>query len=293
MDIHVLQNFLKVAQTLHFTRASQDAFIAQPALSRQIQHLEDTLGVKLFRRNKRNVELTEAGLYFKEEVVRLLDHWNYMKERTIQIHKGQVGDIRIGYTHSFMQSFLPQILRNLSQELPGIRTIMHELTNLEQVRELKKKELELGFATNPDQEESICGKVLATDNFVVVLPADHPVNEENYPGFSVFADESFILPPKANSHRYVATIEAICADAGVAPRIVHETPFASTGIRLVEAGMGITIEPKSGLRNHPPGVKCIELKDIPQKAELTMLWHKDLEVYRPELMKSILQATTF
>jgi hypothetical protein len=77
--------------------------------------------------------------------------------------------------------------------------------------------------------------VLLRDNFVVVLPLDHPVTEENYVHFSVFANEGLILPPKSESFLYVATIESICLDAGFVPRIVHETPFASTGLRLVEA----------------------------------------------------------
>jgi len=289
MDIQVLQNFLKVARTLHFTKASEDASIAQPALSRQIQQLEDVLGAKLFKRNKRNVELTEAGVYFKGEVERILHQWSFTCNRTRQIHNGEAGEIRIGYTHSSMQAFLPKMIRQINQEFPSMRTIMLELTNLQQVRALANKELEIGFTTNPVVEGSINSKVLLRDNFVVVIPLDHPVNEDNYKDFSAFADEGLILPPKDQSSLYVSTIESICLDAGFVPRIVHETPFATTGLRLVEAGIGITIEPKSGLRGQPHGVKYIELKNIPQKAELTMLWHKDLEAQRPQLVEMMLR----
>ncbi|WP_276371766.1 LysR substrate-binding domain-containing protein [Chryseolinea sp. H1M3-3] len=290
MDIQILQNFLKVARTLHFTKASEDASIAQPALSRQIQQLEDTLGAQLFKRNKRKVELTEAGLFFKTEVERILQQWNDACTRTEQIHKGVAGEIRIGYTHSAMQAFLPDMIRQINQVFPNMRTRMFELTNLQQVKALENKELEIGFTTNPVIEGSIKSKVLLHDNFVVVVPIGHPVSQENYNDFSVFAEEGFILPPKDESSLYVATIESICLDAGFIPKIVHETSFASTGIRLVEAGIGITIEPKSGLRGQPHGVKYIELKNIPQKADLTMLWHKDLEKQKPQLLNLLLKA---
>jgi DNA-binding transcriptional LysR family regulator len=288
MDIQVLQNFLKVAQTLHFTKASEDASIAQPALSRQIQQLEEVVGAKLFKRNKRNVELTEAGAYFKGEVERLLHQWNYACNRAMQIHNGEAGEIRIGYTHSAMQTFLPKMIREINAKFPNMRTVMHELTNLQQVQALENKELEIGFTTNPVVEGSIKSKVLLRDNFVVVIPLDHPVNEENFTDFSVFAEEGLILPPKDQSSLYVSTIESICLDAGFQPRIVHETPFATTGLRLVEAGIGITIEPKSGLRGQPQGVKYIELRNIPQKADMTMLWHSDLEKQHPNLVEMML-----
>jgi DNA-binding transcriptional LysR family regulator len=288
MDIHALRNFLKVAKTLHFTKASKDAFIAQPALSRQIKALEESLGARLFTRDKRNVSLTEAGKYYKQEVERILHQLDYASKRVSQIHKGEAGEIRIGYTHSAMQTFLPTIIRQLQQSMPQMRTVLFELTNLQQTNALENKELEIGFTTNPLVTSNLNSKVLLKDNFVVVLPVDHPVDEDNYRDFSVFAHEGLILPPKDESFLYVATIESICLDAGFVPNIVHETAFATTGLRLVEAGIGITLEPKSGLRNRPQGVKFIELTNIAQKAELTMLWHKDLEQQMPLLLELIL-----
>ena len=65
MDTQTLKNFITLAETLHFTKASGQVLIAQPALSRQIRQLEGSIGVELFKRNKRNVALTKAGAYFK------------------------------------------------------------------------------------------------------------------------------------------------------------------------------------------------------------------------------------
>jgi DNA-binding transcriptional LysR family regulator len=99
MDIQTLENFLKVAESLNFTRASETAFIAQPALSRQIMLLERTLGADLFHKNKRKVELTEAGVFFRDEIQKLLHQFQETCRRTVQINNGEAGEIRIGYTN--------------------------------------------------------------------------------------------------------------------------------------------------------------------------------------------------
>src|ERR1700761_4006503 len=122
MDTQTLQNFIKLAETLHFTKTSGQVFMAQPALSRQIKQLEETVGAQLFTRNKRNVALTKAGLYFKEAAQQTLDQLAYAINHTRQIHNGEAGEIRIGYTHSIMQSILPQIIKEIRTEFPEITT---------------------------------------------------------------------------------------------------------------------------------------------------------------------------
>ena len=176
---------------------------------------------------------------------------------------------------------MPTVIRQINLQLPHIHPTLQELSNAEQVVALEQWELEIGFCTNPVVPAMLNGKVLLRDPFVAVLPLDHPLDEHNFPGFAAFAHEKFILPPRADGPLYVATVEAMCLDAGFVPRIVHETSFASTGLRLVEAGIGITIEPKSGLRGRLPGVKGIDLSALPQRAELTMLWHQGLEQEDP------------
>src|ERR1700757_4629689 len=100
MDIQALKNFLRLAETLHFTKTSEQVFMAQPALSRQIKQLEQTVGASLFKRDKRNVSLTKAGVYFKQAVQQTVDSLDYAMDRTRQIHLGEAGEIKIGYTHS-------------------------------------------------------------------------------------------------------------------------------------------------------------------------------------------------
>jgi len=281
MDVRQLEYFLKVASMLHFTKASEELYVAQPALSRHIKLLEEELQVVLFKRDNRNVELTEAGKYFKIEIEQLLKRLDKVCKRALEIHKGEAGEIRMGYSNSAMQTFLPGLISGLQHQLPAIKTILLELSNSAQITSLQNKEIDLGFAPNIIVPDFLKSTVLLRDNFVVVLPKDHPISDKNYTDFSVFANEKFILPPRSAGSLYVANLESICLDAGFFPKIVHETAYTTSSLRLVESGIGITIEPKCCLHGQSLNIKFIELSDIPQKMELVMFWHNDLEHEQP------------
>ncbi len=285
MNFQQFRNVIVLAQKLNFTRAAEELNIVQPALSRQIKQLEDEIGAVLFRRNKRNVQVTAAGEYFVREIDKLVSRMERITTRTTQIHHGEVGELRIGFTHSVMQTILPEILKTINEQMPGMKTVLREMNNHDQYVALQHGGLDFGFATNPLVPPWLRSKVLHVDNFVVLLPENHPVDEANYRDFSVFSLEEFIFPSPTDGINYVRTIESICIDAGFTPRVVHETDSASTSFRLVEAGLGISIEPLSSLRGHELPVRSIELKDIPQRAELTMIWSPELELEYPRLFE--------
>lgn len=283
MTIQQLKSIVVLAEKLNFTRAAEALNIVQPALSRQVRQLEEDLGVTLFYRDKRNVSLTKAGTYFVQEAKKMIQKAQLLKQQTIKIHQGQIGEIRIGFTHSIMQTILPDMLKTINQQMPGIKTILKEMNNKDQYNALQQNELDIGFATNPLVPVNLKSKVVHIDNFTVLLPLDHTVTNENYMDFSVFSKEGFIFPSVSDGPNYVHILETICIDAGFTPKVIHETDSASTGFRLVEAGLGISIEPISSLQGHNFPIRVIELTDIPQKAKLTMMWNPEHELEYPEL----------
>lgn len=285
MNIHHLRSVAVLAEKLNFTRAAEELHIVQPALSRQIKQIEEVLGVSLFKRNKRNVELTAAGQYFVQESEKLVAQFDLIAQRTGQIGRGEAGEVRIGFTHSMMQTILPNMLKAINKQLPGLKSILREMNNHDQYYALQHGQLELGFATNPLVPTELKSKVLHVDTFVVLLPHDHSICEKTYQDFSVFEQEEFIFPSLTDGPNYVNIVESICLDAGFKPKVVHETDSASTSFRLVEAGIGISIEPASSLHGMEIPVKSIELKDIRQKAELTMMWSADTEQAYPKLFE--------
>ncbi|WP_340077370.1 LysR family transcriptional regulator [Leptobacterium sp. I13] len=293
MNLQQLRNALVLAKKLHFTKAAQEVNIVQPALSRQIRQLEEEVGVKLFVRDKRNVELTAPGSYFIKEIEKILAQIERINEKAKEIAEQGSGEIRIGFTHSVMQTILPEVIKKIRMSKPGVKTILMEINNRGQFQALQSKKLDIGFATNPLIPPELKGERLSLDNFVVLVPMAHPISQENYSDFSAFANEEFIFPPMADGSNYLRIIESICLDAGFVPKVTHITSSASTSFKLVEAGMGICIEPKTSLHKQELPVKVIELKNIPQKAELTMIWNEDFEVEYPELLAQLKDSKSY
>jgi DNA-binding transcriptional LysR family regulator len=277
MDIQTLKNFVKLAETLHFTKTSEQVFMAQPALSRQIRQLEKSVGAELFKRNKRNVSLTKAGVYFKQAAQQAIDQLNYATNRAKQIHNGEAGEIRIGYTHSIVQSILPGIIKEIRTEFPDVKTVLREMNNYEQYRDLTEQKIDIGFATNPVVPDNLKSKVFFKDVFVVVLPVNHPLLQASPFDISALANETFILPHEVEGSDYVNAVESICIDAGFLPNVVHHTSSVSSALRLVEAGLGVTIEPKASLSGQRLAVRYVELNNIPQKVHSTILWNDNTE----------------
>jgi DNA-binding transcriptional LysR family regulator len=293
MDIQTLKNFIKLTETLHFTKASAQVFMAQPALSRQIKQLERSIGAELFKRDKRNVSLTKAGTYFKQAAQQTIAQLDYAIKRTKQIHNGEAGEIKIGYTHSIVQTILPGIIKEIQTAFPGVKTILREMNNTDQYKDIAEQRIDIGFATNIIAPENIRSKIFFEDIFVVVLPENHYLLKEKFCDFSAFANETFILPHKIDGSDYVHTIESICLDAGFFPNVVHHTASVSSALKLVEAGLGITIEPKRSLSGQNLAIKFIELDMIPQKAQSAILWSEHTEYeHLPilQLIKKLINA---
>jgi DNA-binding transcriptional LysR family regulator len=289
MDLQTLRNFITLAETLHFTKASGQVLMAQPALSRQIKQLEQSIGAVLFKRNKRNVSLTSAGVYFRQAAQQTLNQLNYAIDRTRQIHNGEAGEIRIGYTHSIVQTILPGIIKKIRAEFPGVKTILREMNNNEQYKDLAEQKLDIGFATNPVVPENLKSRIFFEDVFVVVLPDSHPLLKEKFKSLSVFSNETFILPHPVEGSDYVHIVESICLDAGFLPNVVHHTSSVSSALKLVEAGLGVTIEPKASLSGQHLAIKFIELDNITQKAQSAILWNKNTESEHMPILQLIRQ----
>jgi len=277
MDTQALRNFIRLSETLHFTKTSEEVFMAQPALSRQIKQLEQSIGAQLFTRNKRNVSLTKAGAYFKLAAQQAVDQLDYAMKRAKQIHLGEAGEIKIGYTHSIVQTILTRIVKEIRAQFPGVKTILREMNNTDQYKDLADGRIDIGFATNIIAPENIKSRVFFEDVFVVVLPKKHPLLRGKRFKLSSLSNETFILPHKIDGSDYVYTVESICLDAGFFPNVVHHTASVSSALRLVEAGLGITIEPKRSLLGQNLAIGFIELNKISQTAQSSILWNERTE----------------
>lgn len=292
MNIQQIRNALILSKRLHFTKTAEEAHIVQPALSRQICNLEEELGVQLFKRHKRKVELTPAGEYFTVEMGKLLQQFDLIHQKAYQIGKGQV-EIRIGFTHSIKQSILPEVLNKIRKSRPCICFVLKEVNNEGQFKGLQSKQLDLGFSTNPIIPPNLFGKKLTSCDFVILLPNNHPVTQENYKDFLIFADEEFIFPPLEDGSNHIEIMKSICLDSGFTPNITHTTSSAGTAFKLVENGMGVCLEPENSIQGLPLPLKIIPLRNVRQKAELTIIWNEDFAHDFPDLLAELSDSSHY
>ena len=125
MELRHLRYFLTLGKELHFAKAAEKLYITQPALTKQIQQLEEELKVKLFERTKRRVKLTVAGEYLLTEAEYMLNHLEQVVEATQRKAEGEEGEVRIGFVGSAMQNIIPNLLEKLHQKHP--EPLLHHL----------------------------------------------------------------------------------------------------------------------------------------------------------------------
>ncbi|MDP9076939.1 MAG: LysR substrate-binding domain-containing protein [Bacteroidota bacterium] len=277
MDLQQIKNFLVLCNTLNFRKAAEQINIVQPALSRQIQLLETEIGAVLFNRSSRSVRLTEAGIFFQKEAERIIQDLNKTIARAAQIHNGEAGEVRVIHASSAMNTVVPSFLVKVKQKWPDLKTIAQETSNAQQIEMLLARKTDLGVAPNIMLPPEVNSKVLYRENFVLILPGDHPLSQKGFADLSVLKNETFILPQLSTGVGYVEAILQICQDFGFKPKVAHESAHSIGVLRLVEAGLGISIEPISSVRGANMNIKLIELKNIPQKAAMILFWLRERE----------------
>ncbi|SRR5216117_2007633 len=128
MELRHLRYFLAVGEALNFTKTSARLRVAQPALSRQVQDLEDEIGVDLLKRSPRGVTLTAEGKLFLDEVRELLKRANGAVEKVLALARGEYGELHIGYAPTPTVEILPPALAAFQKAVPRVKLVLHDLS---------------------------------------------------------------------------------------------------------------------------------------------------------------------
>src|SRR5437773_2366998 len=169
MELRHLRYFVAVGEDQHYGRAAQRLRVAQPALTRQIQDLEEEIGFKLFDRLPRGVKISAAGKIFLEDARRILQEVNEATIRAGRVARGQVGTLRIGFTESSSwHGVVPDSFRHFSQQQPDAELQLHTLTSLEQVETIRTGRLDAGFVFNMVKADRELNQLQVALNYVVL-----------------------------------------------------------------------------------------------------------------------------
>ena len=247
MELRTLRYFQAVAEELSFSRAARKLSIAQPALSRAVKDLEVELGGELFKRNRRMVKLTAAGVVLLREANALLGQSEESLRKVQRTLRGQEGELRLGFIGPPTQSFLPKVVRLYRKRYPHVSIILEERTP-ERVWEMVSKDrLDVGL-TRPVSAGDKIGlktKLIQKEALCAVVPSDHPFAGKTKLRWADLRQEPLILLARREGvGLYEAALQG-CRDAGFSPKIAHTPSIVGTVLTYAEAGMGVGVVPET------------------------------------------------
>ncbi len=243
LELRQLRYFVVVAEECNITRAAVRLHIAQPPLSRQIQALEERLGVQLFERGSRPLRLTEAGRFFQSHALQLLAQAAELESMTRRVGKIE-RKLSLGFVGSTLYGLLPEVIRRFRAENPAVELTLHEMATVEQIAALKDGRIDVGFGRVRHEDPHVRRIVLREERLVAALPAEHPRLASNGPlSLKELATGTLIVFPKAPRPSFADQVLAAFRDRGLTPESIFEAGELQIALGLVAAGEGAAIVP--------------------------------------------------
>ena len=275
MDAHLrdLRYFVAVAEELNFTRAAERLHLSQPALSKQIRALETTLRAQLFRRDRRQVELTAAGTALHAVARDLLRDWDDGVAMVGDAAAEDTRVLRVGTLTSIGRGLYPAITDQFAKRQPDWRVELHSYGWGDPTAGLRDRATDASFVWLPVDDAGIQTEVLATERRFVAISARHPLADRRTIEFSELINEpAAALPASAGAQRDFWL--AIDARAGRPPRVAAEVSAADEKLEIVSSGAAITLlaEGNAGIYSRE-GIVCIPVSGL-EPARLAIAWRR-------------------
>ncbi|WP_328810531.1 LysR family transcriptional regulator [Rhodococcus sp. NBC_00294] len=252
VDSRVLRLFLTLAEERHFGRAAARSHIAQPALSQTIIGLETELGVRLFDRSTRRVEITEAGRRFTEHAQRIVSSVDHAVSDMRAFADGFTGRVSVGFVGTATYDVLPLLAHRVREQLPDIDLQLRgELLTPQLLDGLGAGVYDLALVRPGPNDRPQDGpgsqlefEVLRTERLVAVLPASSPQARKSVVDLADLAGETFLTHPSQSRSTMHHRVLAACARAGFVPRTA-EVSETATQVVSVAAGLGVALAPEA------------------------------------------------
>lgn len=279
MDLQQIKYFLALSQELHFWNTAAKMNITQSALTRQIQSLEAELDIRLFERNKRNVKLTPAGHFLKEQWEIELNKLGFIHQFAKQIQLGETGTIRIAHPDSISASIMPEMLAKISAHFPKLNIELMQVRYGDQLEFLRNYKTDILITRDITNANDIRSKKIHTDHLCIVVSEDHRFEKRKDITRASLRREKFILPIRDPGSSYSDIVQEFFRSFDIIPEAPFQSEFGSAIIALVRKGMGISILPDSYISHESTGVRFIKL---PFKTDLYLNWR--VEDHNPVLL---------
>jgi DNA-binding transcriptional LysR family regulator len=273
IDLRQLEQFLAVVDQGSFRGASRVLNMAQPALSRNVRHIETMLGVRLFERNRRGVTPTPAGATLADGARRLRGDVSELVARTVRAGRGMVGELCVGYTDFAIVGTLPRIIKAFRHQYPGVSLRFIPLVTSDQIEALRSNAIDIGFLTGPLQRDDLLTRVVQTDKLVAVIPEGHRLSGTDPIAVGELAEEAFVVGEQRQWTHFLVHVNALCQRHGFLPRVIQEAKDSSAILGLVAAGIGITLSIERFAARGPEGCVWLDLADDHGDINTLLVWH--------------------
>ena len=243
IELRHLRYFLAVAETLHFSRAAERLGIAQPPLSQQIKRLEAMLGHRLFDRTTRGVKLTTAGQLLAERARSTLEKIQDDVAQVQRLGRGEEGTLTVGFAGSVMFTDLPAAIESYRRRYPKVELRLRELFTSGLIAALQDGTIDLAFLRDGDPTEGIQMTTLLRERYVAVLPKGHRLARKHALHVRELRDQPFVFFARRMGPLAFDRTVACCEAHGFRPQVVQDAPQWPTLVRLVAAGLGVSLAP--------------------------------------------------
>src|SRR6516225_6044524 len=278
MELRHLRYFVAVGEEQHYGRAAQRLRVAQPALSRQIQALEEELGFKLFDRLARGVKISEAGKLFLKDARNVLEQVREAALSAKRVAVGQAGTLRVGFVESISwHGVVPDSLREFRERQPDVELQLRPLSSLEQIEAVEAGRLDAGFVfTIAIISRELAQLEVAALHLMLAVPKGHALTKSRNVRLRDLKDASFIWFPRRESPVYYDRLMNECFRGGLkSPHIVQEAVNEATILSLVSCRMGVAFVSSATQWRCPQGVVLLPITDLNLPLPFALVWRKD------------------
>jgi len=251
MELRHLRYFVAVADEQNFTRAAERLHISQPPLSRQIQDLEEELGLSLFERGSRPLQLTEAGRFFYHHATRMLEQAHAAIQTTRRVAQAEKRLV-IGFVSSTMYGALPRLVRLFRAARPNTEVQLLEMSTVDQIEALKAGRIDVGYGRIRLDDPGVTREVLREEQLVLAIPCEHEMAGcTSAVSLAEAARYPNLIYPRLPRPSFADQVLSFYRDRGVEPVAVHEVQEIQTALGLVASGMGLCVVPAGVQRLRP------------------------------------------
>ena len=279
IELRHLRYFIAVAEELHFGRAAQRLHISQPPLSQQIMHLEAETGAQLFNRTNRSVQLTPAGQQFLQDARAILLQVEQATQRAARLHRGEEGELRIGFTSSAaFIGVVSDALYLFRQRWPDVHVQMQEINTRQQLTPLHEGKLDFGVMRNTPLPADLHHQLLLQEPLCAVVHKAHPLASAGKISLQALASEPFVFfDPQVGTALYSEILDLL-QRYQIKPYITQEVGEAMTILGLVATGLGVSILQASFSHARLTNVIWLPLEEPDALSEMWLVWSAQREM---------------